>query len=297
MFRTQCQRALSVCSTLVFSPSPLVPRVADGVSRELYALLQDESLPSLVPTTKPQPTSFRQRKKGGVKWEWKAFSSTGRKDKAQFRHWWKKHENPDDYSFAKFNKKPRLISYTKSEFEQLRAPSWSKEETDHLVRLCDKFEMRWHVIFDRYQQVEHNAKAMRWHDRSVEDLKDRYFSLVKRINPQLLPYQFLADGDGHSAAGGQHQVRRAIGYDPNYERQRKAKLRIFYSRSGAQEASDGELTKRAKDIEESRKKRAREGTELAGSSWSGAATKADIKAVEMCDEALVQALGGNIRKA
>jgi DNA methyltransferase 1-associated protein 1 len=88
-----------------------------GLNRELYALLQDESLPSLIPTKKPGPTSFRDRKKGGVKWEWKAFSNGARSDKAKLHHWWKKHENPEEYSFARFNKKPKMIKYTAQEYQ------------------------------------------------------------------------------------------------------------------------------------------------------------------------------------
>jgi hypothetical protein len=28
---------------------------------------------------------------------------------------------------------------------------WSKEETDHLFELCERFELKWVVIVDRYQ--------------------------------------------------------------------------------------------------------------------------------------------------
>ena len=94
-----------------------------GLNRELYALLSDESLPSLMPTKQPAPTSFRDRKKGGVKWEWKPFTNGARSDKAQLHHWWKKHENPEEYSFARFNKKPKMIKYTPPEYEtQVRFP-------------------------------------------------------------------------------------------------------------------------------------------------------------------------------
>ena len=42
----------------------------DGVNRELYALLQQESdgLPPLIPTARPGPTSYKDRKAGGTKW-------------------------------------------------------------------------------------------------------------------------------------------------------------------------------------------------------------------------------------
>eukprot|EP01048_Picozoa_sp_COSAG05_P015645 COSAG05_NODE_1908_length_3845_cov_16.756670_1_plen_296_part_00 len=141
-------------------PSPRVPERPAGISRELYSLLSDEALPSLIPSKAPGPTSFRDRKKGGVKWEWKPFSSSARKDKCQLKHWWKKHENPEDYSFARFNKKARLIAPTKNEYDQLlKDPNWTPQETAHLLKVAAKYALRWHVIFDRYYIESKDAKV------------------------------------------------------------------------------------------------------------------------------------------
>lgn len=42
---------------------------------------------------------------------------------------------------------------------------WSKEETDQLFELCERFDLRFIVIADRFPTA-----------RSVEDLKSRYYS-------------------------------------------------------------------------------------------------------------------------
>lgn len=258
-----------------------------GLNRELYALLSDESLPSLMPTKQPAPTSFRDRKKGGVKWEWKPFSNGARSDKAQLHHWWKKHENPEEYSFARFNKKPKMIKYTPQEYDaQCKSTSWTKEETDQLMALCERYELRWHVIYDRYQAPPKQVAA-----RTLEDMKERFYAIVKSMNPQLLPHQFLADE--HS----ERQVRRVMGYDAKYERERKIKLTAYYDYSGNQEVQDVVTMEKAKDIDATRKKRELENQDAIGSDWIGGFGQADVAALEMCNDALVKQLGGQMKRA
>ena len=77
---------------------------------------------------------------------------------------------------------------------------WSKEETDHLFDLCDKFSLRFIVIADRFgldfpQVVEppsrkRDAKALHkeeqkhkvnYHERTVDEIKDRYYSVAKAV--------------------------------------------------------------------------------------------------------------------
>jgi hypothetical protein len=51
-------------------------------------------------------------------------------------------------------------------------PSWTKEETDYLWDLIEKFDGRFLVIYDRYDPK---------YDRSVEDIKERYYAVCKKI--------------------------------------------------------------------------------------------------------------------
>ena len=125
----------------------------------------------------------------------------------------------------------------------------------------------------------------------MEDMKDRFYGMVKAMNPQLLPHQFLADE--HS----ERQVRRVVGYDANYERERKVKLRAYYDYSGLQEMNDTETMEKAKEIEAERKKRELEHQDVVGSDWIGNFGQADVAALEMCNEALLKHLGGQMKRA
>jgi hypothetical protein len=48
--------------------------------------------------------------------------------------------------------------------------TWSREETDQLFDLCERFDLRFIVIADRFPT-----------DRSVEDLKSRYYSGTSKL--------------------------------------------------------------------------------------------------------------------
>ncbi|TID15434.1 hypothetical protein CANINC_004399 [Pichia inconspicua] len=66
------------------------------------------------------------------------------------------------------------------EKEEIKEREWTYEETKRVFELCEMYDMRWAVIYDRYQD-EYN-------DRSIEDLKKQvyYISasiLEKRGNP------------------------------------------------------------------------------------------------------------------
>lgn len=51
---------------------------------------------------------------------------------------------------------------------------WTKEETDELFDLCERFDLRFIVIADRFPS-----------SRTVEELKDRYYSGTSLFNKLL----------------------------------------------------------------------------------------------------------------
>ena len=73
---------------------------------------------------------------------------------------------------------------------------WSKEETDHLFELCERFELKWVVIVDRYQSYPVPLPP-----RSIEDIKARYYAIVKKLKPQMLPEQMVLDEGSGAPAG------------------------------------------------------------------------------------------------
>jgi DNA methyltransferase 1-associated protein 1 len=65
----------------------------------------------------------------------------------------KQSEKEEVYPFARFNRKVDVIKYTDDEYQKVVAPmssDWTKKETDHLFKLCDKYSLRFIVIADRF---------------------------------------------------------------------------------------------------------------------------------------------------
>ncbi|GAA5949545.1 hypothetical protein JCM3765_002698 [Sporobolomyces pararoseus] len=189
----------------------------DGITRELYALIGDNSpslqlaglfLPGgggLEVNKKPK---FKERKlknsstlnknnsgekKSKVKWQLIGFKNPSRKQsnarsKLILKHWVKDVpknyiDGTEDKKFEKFNTTSQPFSYTSQEYDQwLKVEGWSKEETDHLFSLAVEYDLRFIVIADRWELQR---------ERSVDELKDRYYSICrilaeKRPDPPII---------------------------------------------------------------------------------------------------------------
>lgn len=67
----------------------------------------------------------------------------------------KESEKADPYPFARFNRKVEVVNYTDKEYKDcIRSIStdWTKKETDHLFRLCERYSLRFIIIADRFEQ-------------------------------------------------------------------------------------------------------------------------------------------------
>ena len=67
----------------------------------------------------------------------------------------KESEIGEPYPFARFNRKVEVVSYTDQEYkDHIRGLStdWTKRETDHLFRLCERYSLRFIIIADRFDQ-------------------------------------------------------------------------------------------------------------------------------------------------
>lgn len=60
--------------------------------------------------------------------------------------------------------------------------SWSREETDRLFDMCQRFDLRFIVIQGRwnYGEYENDVK------RTTEDLKDRYYSISNTLTKVVI---------------------------------------------------------------------------------------------------------------
>lgn len=98
-------------------------------------------------------------------------------------HWERKTEQNEDlsYKFAKFNVSVDVPGYTDGEYEVLKDPDWSREESDYLIELCREYDLRWPIITDRYEFP--NAKK-----RSMEDIKARYYFIQRALMELRTPH-------------------------------------------------------------------------------------------------------------
>ncbi|XP_062115249.1 SWR1-complex protein 4 isoform X2 [Humulus lupulus] len=208
-------------------------RKPDGISREVYALTG--GVPPLMPSIDLSQLRKRPPADEKITWQWLPFTSSARNDNLQLYHWVRVVNGAPptgDYSFAKYNKSADIVQYTDEEYEKhLTDSTWTKEETDQLFNLCKQFDLRFVVIADRFPT-----------SRTVEELKDRYYSVCRAMLIARAPSP--ADVSGHPIIKEPYNVSQ--------ERERKRALSMVLSQTKQQEKKDVEVLAEAKKITESR---------------------------------------------
>ncbi|KAL3572289.1 hypothetical protein D5086_026193 [Populus alba] len=208
-------------------------RKPDGISREVYALTG--GLAPLMPSIDVSQLKRRPPSDEKITWQWLPFTSSARKDNLQLYHWVRVVNGvppTGDYSFAKYNKSVDVVKYTEEEYEKyLTDPMWTKEETDQLFDLCERFDLRFVVIADRFTS-----------SRSVEELKDRYYSVSRAM--------LIARAPSPGDVSGHPLVKEP--YNSSQETERKRALSLVLSHTKHQERKDTQVLAEAKKITESR---------------------------------------------
>lgn len=210
-------------------------RKPDGISREVYALTG--GLAPLMPAIDVNHLKRKvQTENEKITWQWLPFTNSARKDNLQLYHWVRVVNGvppTGDYSFAKYNKSVDVIKYTNEEYEKyLTDPAWTKEETDQLFDLCERFDLRFVVIADRFPS-----------SKTVEELKDRYYSASRAILTARAPSP--GDVSGHPIVKEPYNVSQ--------DSERKRALNLLLSHTKQQERKDVEVVAHAKRITEARK--------------------------------------------
>ncbi|XP_045807748.1 SWR1-complex protein 4-like isoform X1 [Trifolium pratense] len=209
-------------------------RKPDDISREVYALTG--GLAPLIPAVDLSLLNKRPQSDEKVIWKWLPFKNSARKDDLQLYHWQVQVLNgvppTEDYSFAKYNKSADITRYTDEEYEKYLAnPKWTKEETDQLFELCERFNLRFIVIADRFPS-----------SRTVEELKDRYYSVSRAI---------LIARNPSSGDVAVHPLVKEP-YNVSHEMERKRAMSLVLSQTRQQERRDEEVLAEAKRIAELR---------------------------------------------
>lgn len=129
----------------------------------------------------------------------------------------------EDSSFAKFSVQVQVPSYAPEQYkEQLENPDWTKEETDYLISVVKDFDLRWPLIWDRYDYVPSlDGKAGEGavipvpKVRNLEDLKARYYSVAAKMMALNTPLDRMKEGEFHL-----HELMTQ--FNPKQELARKA---------------------------------------------------------------------------
>ncbi|CAK8684099.1 unnamed protein product [Clavelina lepadiformis] len=222
----------------------------EGMHRELYALLYHDNMdkPPLLPTDTSLTYQTAKAKLGGCTvvrpWKWMPFTNPARTDGAIFYHWRREEDEGKDYTFAKFDKKVKIPVYSEQEYHQyLSSDDWNQDETDHLFDLCRRFDLRWHVIFDRYD----HARFPRDKKRMLEDLKERYYGTCNSL------------GKAHKQLSEKYDE---IVYDADHERRRRQQLVRLFARTEEQVEEEAMLIQELKRIEARKRERERKSQDL-----------------------------------
>lgn len=103
--------------------------------------------------------------------------------------------------------------------------TWSYEETVYLWDLCKQFDLRFIVIHDRYDEK---------HNRTIEELKHRYYSIAKRLLEQRKDYE--------------HPIIKS-GYNYDQEMKRRACLERMISKSKEDNIQENSILKQSLEVE------------------------------------------------
>ncbi|KAJ3129337.1 swr complex subunit [Nowakowskiella sp. JEL0407] len=149
-----------------------------------------------------------------------SFTNEARSDDLKLTHWQridkKKQLSQDDstassdqYPFSKFDKKILIVFYNDEEYNALlQDANWTREETDYLMSLCLEFDLRWIVITDRYEYPNMT--------RTMEDLKDRYFQINRKLS---------------SSRTSNPTLTSQYKFDKDRETERKRHLELLFTRT------------------------------------------------------------------
>ena len=137
-----------------------------GLKRELYKIL--EYLPLI--------DNPNKKIKNTTNWIWSKFINPLRNDKLQLEHWQRKEDIGKEYDKLN-NKSLEIIEFTKDEYDKLIKPNdinWNYEQTMYLWNLIKQYNLKFIIIYDRFDEITYGK-------RTIESLKDRYYSIAKII--------------------------------------------------------------------------------------------------------------------
>ena len=250
-----------------------------GLAREVQNLGGDNPI-SIV----PEATLFKKRRfasrKPAAKWELRTFKNSARDDGSLLlQHWRRKTEGDpnadqqvngdsemvdgesaanqeeqlEDSAFAKYNAQVVVPQYNEDQYNsKLQSTDWTKDETDYLMDLVKSYDLRWPLIWDRYEfsprgtdedaaNGDSTAVIPAPKSRTMEDLKARYYEVAAKMMDVQKPVQYMTRPEWDL-----HQMM--VNFNPNQERLRKEFALNSLSRSKEEAREEESLLLEVKRI-------------------------------------------------
>jgi DNA methyltransferase 1-associated protein 1 len=220
-------------------------------------------------------------------WIWAPFASSARNDGLQLHHWVRNHVEYPDYPYARFNiHLDAVVVGDATEYRTLlHDPDWGASETEQLLELARRYELRWPVIYDRWMEECSGYAESTVTLRNIEDLQYRYYTvaailLQHRISVEAnAEAQALAARHAHTTderttmdsllietaaaralatTDPRHQpllhnpgtgASNKIVFDLHAERQRRKQWQALWQRTKEEELEEAELRKELKQVE------------------------------------------------
>ncbi|KAJ2765120.1 swr complex subunit, partial [Coemansia nantahalensis] len=228
---------------------------APAMSRELTSLcLENQTVPVALDQFQAKP-KFGTR---AARWAWRGFKSSARADDLVLHHWTKANEQFTDYFYARFNAQTKPYAYTDDEYGQCIEPlggGWTRAETDYLLRLCAQFDLRFLVIHDRYYSHPDCPGAAVAPDRTLEDLKARYYAVGRALTQHRAGAD---DGDPEDvplqATNKLADDLELLRFDKDKELERKQHLEALFRRTDEEIEEEELLVAEARRIEASERR-------------------------------------------
>ncbi|KAI4202236.1 MAG: hypothetical protein LQ350_002751 [Teloschistes chrysophthalmus] len=230
-----------------------------GLEREILGLHGDRPAPPLSITEVPKYKERPKRAQRPRHWEKTPFFNQARTDGLILRHWHVREDHSttafpstpadsnaaseeqderipkpsSDYIFAKYNISVDRPVYTEEQYNaKLTSQTWTKDETDYLVNLACDHDLRWILIWDRYdykpphQAGDGDAMAVtvKPKHRTMEDLKARYYQVAAIAMALVNPLTSMSESEFAI-----HE--KMIKFDPTLETKRKQFAEGMLSRS------------------------------------------------------------------
>ncbi|KAK3316707.1 hypothetical protein B0H66DRAFT_302867 [Apodospora peruviana] len=212
-----------------------------GLAREVQNLGGDNPI-AIVPEVSIFKKRRVASRKPAARWELRAFTNSARADDGALllRHWRRKTDDGcaphgdstlqdgeaqpgngtsldgeqkqqqskaevvEDSAYAKYNVQVQVPQYSEDQYHaNLQNSDWTKEETDYLLGLVKEFDLRWTVIWDRYEFSPRvagpNGDAATStavvpassRPRTMEDLKARYYEVAAKMMAVQKAVQYM----------------------------------------------------------------------------------------------------------